>query len=310
MTHQRRPEERPEAGWPPDDVDAALRTLRTAVAFPPTPDLAAAVHHQITSGAATSRHVGVSFARLGWPRGLALAGAALLLLIGAALSLSGDLRSAVADRLGIPGIRLQIVDDTPPTPTWGIASPPSTAPSRTPAATPTASPVGLTLLLGEPASLVEAQAAIPYPIKVPTALGEPDEVYVRPVSEGLMVALLYRTRPGLPAAAETGVGALFMQFPAGPDSADIAKKVLLGQGALTEVTVDGELGYWVTGASELVIIADPASSIVEDPGRPSANVLLWASGGITYRLETALPLTDALALAESLTSAAPGTPAP
>lgn len=279
-----------------DDLDAALAGLRSAVAFPPTPELGPAVSRAIATSPVVAPRAARSVPALGWPRGIALASLALILLLGAALALSGDLRSAVADRLGLPGIRIELVDEaptrTPVMPTEGTPSPTSTG-----------SPVGPTLLLGEPMGLAQAQAAVPYVIRLPAALGAPDEVYLRQLTDGPMVALVYLARPGLPSAAETGVGALLMQFPAGEDSADIAKKVLIGQGNLVEVMVGEEDGYWVTGASELTILEDPSASYRDDPSRPSANVLLWAAGGITYRLETALSLPDALTLAASLAPA-------
>jgi len=282
----------PDDGQPTvDDLDAALAGLRNAIAFPPTPELGSAVSRALATAPVVAPRSARSVFTLSWPRGIALASLALVLLLGAALSLSGDLRSAVADRLGLPGIWIELVDETP------TVGPPSSPTS-----------IGSTLLLGEPMTLAQTQAAVPYPIRLPATLGAPDEVYLRELTGGPMVALVYLARPGLPSAAETGVGALLMQFPAGPDSADIAKKVLFGEGpepsgSLTEVDVDGQPAYWITGASELTILEDPSASYRDDPSRPSANVLLWAVGGITYRLETALPLTDALTLAASLAPA-------
>lgn len=309
MTSPHHPDDGPLAV---DDLAAALAGLRGGVAFPPTPNLASAVSSVILSGAknldAASRPGSVETTRpfLLVPRPLAYATLALVLLLGAALSFSGDLRSAVADRLGLPGIRIELVDETP----TADPTPPSLIPPAEGSEGHSSSPVsvGSTLLLGEPTGLAQAQAAVPYVIRLPLALGAPDEVYLRRLTDGPMVAVVYLARPGLPSAAETGVGALLMQFPAGPDSADIAKKVLFGEGrepsgSLTEVDVDGQPAYWITGASELTILEDPSASYRDDPSRPSANVLLWAAGGITYRLETALPLTDALALAESLAPA-------
>ena len=308
----------------PDALDTALAALRPAVAFPATPDLASSVSRVVLSAApvipplppvipsgakvlgAARQPDSVSTPRPSPPaprpslvRPLALTSVALVLLLGAALSGSGDLRGAVADRLGIPGIRIELVDETPTT------DPSSSLPPRSSPA-----PVGPTLLLGEPVSLTAAQAAVPYAIRIPPALGAPDEVYLRQLPDGPMVALVYRARPGLPQAAETGVGALLLQFPASSDGGDIAKKILIGSGSLLEVSIGNGYGYWVTGSSELMIMQDPSGSAPNDPSRPSANVLLWASGGVTYRLETALPLADALALAESLAAADADTPTP
>jgi hypothetical protein len=78
----------------------------------------------------------------------------------------------------------------------------------------------------------------------------------------------------------------------------------MGDGIGREVVVDGERGYWVFGTSSLAILYDPsAATCCTDSPRPSANVLLWTSDGITYRMESALSQTDSMAAAESMTPA-------
>ena len=172
------------------------------------------------------------------PRRLAVAFLVLLIIAVGALAISPDLRTAVAKRLGIHGIEIIFVDETP---------------------TPVASPVGTTLLLGESMTLAEAQSRVGYVIQVPAALGPPDEVYLRQLAAGPMVTLLYRPRPDLPEAEETGVGALLMQFPATSDIEQIIKRVTMGTGSVIGVPVNGADGFWVMGSSELVISQDPSA---------------------------------------------------
>ena len=267
------------------DLEQALTDLAPRVAYPPTPDLAATIRARIAAESAPSRP-GWSWPALLRPRRLAIAALALLIIAIGALAVSPELRTAVAKRLGIHGIEIIFVDETP---------------------TPAATPVGTTLLLGEPMTLAEAQSRVSYAIQVPAKLGPPDEVYLRQLAAGPMVTLLYRPRPDLPEAEETGVGALLMQFPATSDIDQIVKRVTMGTGSVIGVTIDGSTGFWVMGSSELVISQDPSAGFPE-LSRPSADVLIWEQNGMAYRLEVNLLMSDAITIAESLQSATPVSP--
>ena len=199
------------------DLEQALTELAPRVAYPPTPDLAATIRARIAAEPAASRP-GWSWPALLRPRRLAIVALVLLIIAVGALAVSPELRTAVAKRLGIHGIEIIFVDETP---------------------TPAASPVGTTLLLGESMTLAEAQSRVSYVIQVPAELGPPDEVYLRQLAAGPMVTLLYRPRPDLPEAEETGVGALLMQFPATSDIEQIVKRVTMGTGSVIGVTIDG-----------------------------------------------------------------------
>lgn len=267
------------------DLEQALTELAPRVAYPPTPDLAATIRAQIAAEPAPLRP-GWSWPALLRPRRLAVAFLVLLIIAVGAVAISPELRTAVAKRLGIHGIEIIFVDETP---------------------TPAASPVGTTLLLGEPMTLEEAQSRVGYVIQVPAELGPPDEVYLRQLSAGPMVTLLYRPRPGLPEAEETGVGALLMQFPATSDIDQIVKRVTMGTGSVISVMIDGADGFWVMGSSELVISQDPSAGFAP-VSRPSADVLIWEQNGMAYRLEVNLLMSDAIRIAESLQSATPVSP--
>jgi len=62
------------------------------------------------------------------------------------------------------------------------------------------------------------------------------------------------------------------------------------------VTVDGAAGMWIQGGVLMIDAGDPFWTYQ----RRSGNVLVWERGGITYRMESNLPLDDAIAIAESL----------
>jgi hypothetical protein len=259
------------------DIERALTDLAPRVAYPPTPDLAGTIRARIAAEPAPARP-GWSWPALLKPRRLAVAFLVLLIIAVGALAISPDLRTAVAKRLGIHGIEIIFVDETP---------------------TPAASPVGTTLLLGEPMTLAEAQSRVGYVIQIPAELGPPDEVYLRQLEAGPMVTLLYRPRSDLPEAEETGVGALLMQFPATSDIDQIVKRVTMGTGSVLRVPVNGVTGFWVMGSSELVISQDPSAGFAP-VSRRSADVLIWEQDGMAYRLEVNLLMSDAITIAESI----------
>jgi hypothetical protein len=168
------------------DVERALADLAASLEFPPTPDLAAAVTARLEEG--PERAPTPRARRWRWPAGwrrLAVAGLAAVLLAAAVLVASPGTREAVARRLGLRGIGVQIGGPPPPTVT--------TAPGAR-----------LDLGLGERVSLEEARRRVGFPVLVPGTggLGQPDAVFVSEnVPMGGRVDLVWRARPGLPASA-------------------------------------------------------------------------------------------------------------
>ena len=58
-------------------------------------------------------------------------------------------------------------------------------------------------------------------------------------------------------------------------------------------------GYWLTGDLHFIFWKGP-NGFVDDSRRWVGDVLLWADGDITYRLETSLGRDRAVDLAESM----------
>ena len=181
-----------------------------------------------------------------------------MLLIIAAILLIPSTRETVAGWLGVPGIEIQFRDDDEPTPTI--------------AATPMQD---LGLLLGEPVTLEEARQRVDFDIAIPEApgLGMPDEIYVRLRPGADQVVFLYGARPGFPAAAETGIGLLLIQFEA-PDDAFWGVKQVSGSNDVRVVDVNGDEALWI-GGSHLLMIApnpDPVSSAATHPRARHAHL--------------------------------------
>jgi hypothetical protein len=261
----------PGSAFSDDELGRVLRDLGEHIAYPQEPDLTAAVRTRIQKSPKPP-----FWAR--WPEGRRAVAMALLVLVAVAtgtLALSPAARRAVADWLGIGGIRIVHGDRAE-------------------------APVAEDLRLGERVSLVQAQDRVSYDVLRPSALevGEPDEVYLDDVIPGGQVSLVYRPADGLPEAEETGVGLLFTQFRSQLDET-LVKKVVPPQDVVEAVTVNGLPGYWVGGPHTL-LYEDAEGNIREERSRLAANVLIWEQDGITLRLESALTRQEALRIAESV----------
>jgi hypothetical protein len=245
-------------------MEELLRSVGHELDYPPTPALATAIHHRLEESPKPSR----VRAPLGLRWQPAMATLAILVVIAvAALTFSPQARNAVADFLGVGGVRIGF-DDSPPT------------------ATPNEGPD-----LGPEVPLEEAEREVGFEVKVPelAELGSPQIHLTRPPESG-MVSLYY------PDAYDEGL--LVTQFRAGVDEVFFKKLTL--EGATVEyLTVREGPAFWVTG-SHFFAYVEPDGDIREESLRIAENVLLWEEGGITYRIEGGFGKGEALAIARSL----------
>jgi hypothetical protein len=240
-----------------DRLEARLADLAGAVAWPPAPDPRAAVRARI--------------ARSRLRRRLVLLAAAVLVLAlaaGSAAAVSVELRGAV----------LHWVPLLPP-------PPPSGSPGQ---------PAGARLDLGERyPSLEAAERAAGFHAVVPSALGQPDEVWYR--STPGVITLLYRPRRGLPAGSDPAVGALVMEARASVDRPSFGK-LLDERTRVQAVTVNGGPGFWISGAGHGVFFyGTPGGGT--DTFRLAGDVLIWNQAGLVVRIESSLGQAGALRVA-------------
>ena len=266
------------------DLDRALADLAASLEFPPTPDLAAAVTARLDQDPVAARPArgrrwlgGLT----GWRR-LAVAGLAVALLAVAVLAASPGTREAVARRLGLRGIGVELG-----------GPPPSTA--------TTTSGGRLDLGLGERVTLEEARRRVSFPVLVPHTGGleRPDAVFVSEVvPPGGRVDLVWRARPGLPASGFTDAGLLITEF-RGQTTPEFIKKVAVA-GQVEFLEVDGEPAYWFSGEPHFFTYRDSAGAFREERTRLAGNTLIWQRGELTLRLEGELSKEEALRIAESM----------
>jgi hypothetical protein len=267
------------------ELEQALADLAAALEFPPTPDLAAAVGARLDEAPAPAparaRRRGRLIGLSGWRR-LAVAGLAAVLLAAAVLVASPGTREAVARRLGLRGVGVELGGPPPPTVT--------TRPGER-----------LDLGLGERVTLEEARRRVGFPVLVPGAAGfrQPAAVFVNEnVPPGGRVDLVYRARPGLPASPFTDAGLLVTEFRGQPSPLFLKKMAVAGM--VEEVTVGGEPGYWFSGEPHFFTYEDAGGNVREERTRLAGNTLVWQRGDLTLRLEGEITKQEALAIAESM----------
>lgn len=259
------------------ELEARLRALGRRLRYPPAPDVHDEVLKRIEGHAPLSRHRWQGL--LSSPRRRVVAVVlALLFAVASALGVSPGVREAAAEWLGLKGIKITFLPS--------ILEP---------------GPAGANLKLGERVSLEEARERVSYRVLVPTLpeLGEPDEVYLRKYPPGGQVSLVYRARPGLPRASETGVGLLLSEFRG--LTGEVYFEKLLGPGAKVETVAVGESrGFWLEGEPHAFLYQDEKGSVRKEDLRLAANTLIWERGELTLRLEGKLSEKEALRIAESV----------
>jgi hypothetical protein len=294
-----------------DDLGAALRAMGSEIAWPAPaapasgePDIAALVRARLVSDAAGTGpgapdRRAPALPRWHWaPARRALVLALIALLVLAAI--------AGAAGLGLPGLRIIFGGPSaaPPAPSSSAgpsASPASSAPESTPDASGTAGagPPGSGLGLGSTVDLDRLDEQAGFTVKMPAdpSIGPPDAAWVNPALND-QVSLVWTSSARLPDTHEPGVGLILTAFRGTVSDGWFTKAI--GPGTTFErVRVGGQIGYWVTGDPHQFFYEGP-TGFVEESRRWVGDVLLWADGTITYRLETSLGRDAAIAIAESM----------
>jgi hypothetical protein len=214
-----------------------------------------------------------------------LAGIALTLVLISGLLAVPSVRAAVIEFFQIGVIRIFIPEPTQ-TPTVNPSTTPQ--PTFTPQPSPTSSyMVSLGDLSGETTLEVAIQKA-GFPLRLPTYppdLGKPNRVFVQDASGALII--LVWTAPDNPEKAE------LILFEIAPGSWAGEKGA---PRTLERTSVNGHEAAWAEGPYALFL----ANGNIEFRYIVSGHVLLWEEDGITYRLESALTLPEAIQIAESL----------
>jgi hypothetical protein len=201
--------------------------------------------------------------------------AAIILAAASILLLSPGAREAVADLLGVAGIEVRFGEEAEP-------------------------PVGAELDLGEAVTLEEATGAVEFELSVPELTGNPDAVYLSPRPSQGRVSMIWEGDETLPAAGDANIGLIYSQFALDLADDEVFVKSVRPDNGVRVVDIAGIIGLWIDGAPHVITYEDAAGNIEEEETRLAGNVLMWERAGVTHRIETTLPLGQALALAESI----------
>ncbi|HEU4355672.1 MAG TPA: hypothetical protein VFT27_08800 [Actinomycetota bacterium] len=245
------------------DLERALTEVGARVEYPPTPSMTVAV----TARLSAARDGGV---RPPLP-GLAL-WTRRRLLVAVAIGVLALLAIAAATRLVIGALEIRAVPTLPTSPT--------TAP--------------LPEAIGQPVTLEDAREEVGFAVRLPAGAEPPDTVRTFPTPFGDRSVLLAWDDPGLPPLEGVPWTLVLLEL---PGDEEYAFKLVAGEGPVDEVEVGGRRAYWLDEPHVLVL--ETATDI--QTYEVSGNVLAWDAGdGLVLRMETALPLPDAIALAETI----------
>lgn len=259
------------------NFEAQLRSVASRMEYPRTPDIAGVVSARLRQ---PTRPRLIS-KPLAWSLTLALIVLSSLMLIPPA-------RAAILEFIQVGVVRIFRAEPTP------IVTAQPVPPVQLPViATPalTASPQSLIPLLQRMAgetTLEEVQARVTYPILLPSFpsdLGPPDHIFVQD-ADGPMTIMVWLD---LQDPGEIQMSLHFLP----PESWAIKK---VEPAMIEETQVNGNYAIWAVGPYPVRY----KNGELEFTRMIDGHVLIWEQEGITYRLETDLPLDEAIKIAESL----------
>ncbi len=198
-------------------------------------------------------------------RRVALLAAAALLVLTSLLAVSPGLRAAFFELLGIEGAEVEVHETIAP---------------------PTGEPFIGQALLGDVVSDEDAETELGFPISLPRGLGRGEGPFL--LRDGITPIASVSYRDG---------EVVFSQFPARLEQATVRKFAQVGQ--VRRVSVDGASGIWVEGA-HAVLVQVPSGGLAEVQPFLSGSSLLWTIDGVTFRLEGAADLGEALRIARTV----------
>lgn len=221
-----------------------------------------ALHSAVLTAIAVAPQQRVERRRAPWSLP-ALAALAATVVIGVVAMLAiPSSRSAVADFFGIEGSEIEIVPTVPPAPPAEIDQ--NAVPSN----------------LDDAARIAGFEAALPDG-------EEPNAVYTVDYGESTGVVLRYDDFD-------------LWQVDGGTFDGNFGKAVP-NVGTVLDLTIKDSPARWISGAPHFVEYTDANGAPSQQSSRQvDRSTLIWRTDGALYRLETDLPLEEAVAIAETL----------
>jgi hypothetical protein len=257
------------------ELERALVRLGRDLAFPETPDVAAAVGDRLERAAPARR-------RAPSRRALVVAFVALVVAVGAAMAVPSA-RTAILEFFGLRGATVTRVDTLPPVETR-----------------PEAPDLVTELELGSPVPVVDGSVRVKWPyLVVPDALGPPDAAYYSSVLRDGKVSLVYEPGAGVPRSRYTGVGILVTEF-RGAFAPGYVDKLAESGTTIERFRVGRHPAVWLEGGPHFVAFRTPGGNFGEEVARLAGNTLLVQHGRLLVRIEGELEQERAVEIARSL----------
>jgi hypothetical protein len=255
--------------------DLRLKNLETRVRetaadfnYPPLPDIRSKVLPRLNPNSPSKAF---QKQRLAW-------GLVVILVVAAGLMAVPPVRAQVLDFLQVGAVRISLLAP--------VESPVTTPLPET--LTPSASLLPALQAIAGETDLHAAQERVPFPIRLPaypTDLGDPDRVFLQDMA-GPMVVLVWM-EPQQPDRVRISLHLI------APGSYAVGKSM---PRTIEMAEVNGQSAVWAEGP----YILNLKNGTVENYRLIDGHVLIWEDGDLTYRLETRLPLEEAVRIAGSL----------
>lgn len=269
------------------DFENQLHAIAKQMNYPRTPDIAGRVMsrvYRVTKPRFFSRPFGSAHGKLlAWPL-------TLIVVLFFSLMLIPPARAAILEFIQIGIVRIFPRPTEPPIESPQTVTPESFAPvTTTPYVESSTLLVDLGRLAGE-RTLSQAQSLVApyYSILLPAYppdLGAPDHVFVQD-ADGAMTILVWLD-PNDPEK-------VWLSLHIVPEESWAIRKA--EPVTIQETLVNGQRAVWVVGPYPLRY----SNGDLDFTRLIDGYVLIWTEGNITYRLETALPMEEAIKIAESL----------
>jgi hypothetical protein len=207
---------------------------------------------------------------------------ALVVILAALLAASREARDAVADRLGLRGVNIVHLPESP-----------TAVPTTRPA-------VVVPSNLGRQIGLDQARLAAGGRLLVPSLdeLGPVQATYAQGDANARLITLVFS--PPSDTQLSDGHLMLFAQLDGSLEPA-VIEKGLAPESTATAVSVGGSRGFWLAGKPHYFVFRDPSGQYRQDLIRLAGNTLLWEAGAhALLRLEGAASLEQALRVASSV----------
>lgn len=259
------------------EFENRLRTMARDMGYPRTPDIAGTVMERLRP---------VPRPRFA-PRRLAWSLTFILVLL-SSLMLIPPVRAAILEFIQIGIVRIFPQNVEPTVEVVTTATPQSVMPATATPGEPAPLLISFLDQIAGETKLASVQDTVPYPILLPTYpadLREPNHVYVQD-AEGAMTILVW-TDPNQPERVTMSLHFI----PAGHWAIN-----KFGPVTIQETEVDGQRAIWAVGPYPLLM----RNGSLQIERLIEGHVLIWEDGDMTYRLETDLPLDEAIRIAESL----------